>query len=327
MTIFQSDLTLKKTEVKENPIWVMVHKEVSAHLRSWQFIVLLILIILTFFGSMYVAMSNLGQVVSNTKDPDHLLIYLKLLTVTDGSLPPFHVFINFLGPILGISLGFNAINSEQQQGTLTRIMAQPIYRDNVLLSKFISSILIVSTLLLSLTLLMIGGGILLSGVLIELEELLRILFYVVICVFYISFWYGLAIIFSIKFKQPATSAITSMGVWIFLTIFYSILINLLSKVLLNGSTSTSYSQSAVVLNLMGLTPSQLYNDATTTLLIPKVRSLGPLSMEQMAGAIPNSLPFGESIMIVWPQISGLVAVTIVTFAIAYYLFMRKEVKN
>jgi ABC-2 type transport system permease protein len=50
-------------------------------------------------------------------------------------------------------------------------------------------------------------------------------------------------------------------------------------------------------------------------------------MEQMAGAIPSPLPFKESIMIVWPQVSGLLASTAGCFALAYYLFMRREIRS
>ncbi|MBD0831528.1 ABC transporter permease [Aestuariibaculum sp. TT11] len=304
----------------------MVRKEISDHIRSWQFIILSLIIAFTFFESLYVAINNLSSAVSNTKDPDHLLVYLKLLTTTDGTLPPFHVFISFLGPLLGISLGFNAINSEQQNGTLIRVMAQPVYRDNLLLSKFISVTILISTMFLSLTLFMIGGGLLITGVPIEIEEVIRILSYIIICVFYVEFWFSLSIIFSIKFKQAATAAIASIGLWLFFTIFYNIIINIVSKVITPKSSLFSPGRYSWIETLFHMSPNQLYTDATTTLLMPKVRSLGPMSMEELAGAIPNSLPIRDSLLIVWPQVSGLISATIVCFALAYYFFMRKEIK-
>ena len=82
-----------------------------------------------------------------------------------------------------------------------------------------------------------------------------------------------------------------------------------------------------ILNLLRIAPSQLYSDATTTLLMPSVRSLGPVTMEQMAGAVPAPLPFKESLMIVWPQVSGLLAATVVCFAVSYLLFMRREIRS
>jgi len=83
----------------------------------------------------------------------------------------------------------------------------------------------------------------------------------------------------------------------------------------------------LILDLLRLAPSQLYTDATTTLLMPSVRSLGPLTMEQMAGAIPSPLPLRESLLIVWPHVSGLLAATTVCFAITYFMFMRREIRT
>ena len=309
---------------------VMVGKEITDQVQSWRFIVLLILIGLTFFGAMYVSASNIKSVLSNTQDPDRLFLYLKLLTTTDGSLPPFHVFLSFLGPLLGISLGFDAINSEQNNGTLTRLMAQPVYRDNLLLSKFVSSLVVVSYLFASLTLLMIGTGLFVTGVRIEAEEVLRIFSFVFLSIIYVGFWLGLSILLSIKFRQTATSALTAIGIWLFFTVFYQIVMNLAVKAFLPDPQYLSQleilSYNEIILNLMRLAPSQLYTDATTTLLMPSVRSLGPVIMEQMAGAIPSPLPYKESMMIVWPQVTGLLAATVFCFALSYYIFMRREIR-
>src|SRR5690606_14862935 len=87
-----------------HPFWVIVDKEVSDHVRSWRFIVLLFLILLTCFGSLYTSLSSIGETVK-ANEPNDMFFFLKLFTLSDGTLPPFHVFIGFLGPLLGISLG------------------------------------------------------------------------------------------------------------------------------------------------------------------------------------------------------------------------------
>ncbi len=314
-----------------SPFWVIVSKEMADHIRSWRFIVLFLLIVLTFLASMYVSLGNLKQAVGNTTDPDHIFLYLKLLTATQNSMPPFHVFLSFLGPLLGISLGFDAVNAEKNNGTLIRLMAQPVYRDNLLLAKFVSTLIIVSTLFIALVLLMIGGGLLITGVRMEPQELLRILVFVAISILYVGFWLSLSILLSIGLKQAATSALTAIGIWLFFTVFYQVLVNLVVRTVLPDPDFLSSQQIAryneLILTLLRVSPSQLYTDATTTLLMPSVRSLGPVTMEQMAGAIPAPLPFRESLMIVWPQVSGLVASTVVCFAIGYYIFMRREIRS
>ncbi|HEU4555741.1 MAG TPA: ABC transporter permease subunit [Chitinophaga sp.] len=314
-----------------SPFFVMVRKEVADQVRSWRFIILAGLILFTFLGSLYVSMANISKAVSNVRDPDHLYLYLKLLTTTDGSLPPFHVFIGFLGPLLGIALGFDAINSEQSNGTLIRLMAQPVYRDSLINAKFVASIIVISTLFFSLSLLMIGGGLIVTGVKMEPAEFIRIMCFTVLSVIYVAFWLNLAILLSVKFRQTATSALTAIAIWLFFTVFYQILLRIIVSALLPDPGSLSQEQVAsyngVIMTVLRLVPSQLYTDATTTLLMPSVRSLGPLTMEQMAGAIPSPLSVRESLMIVWPQVSGLIAATVVCFALSYYLFMRREIRT
>lgn len=315
----------------ESPFTVMVRKEVADHVRSWRFIVMVILIILTFIGSMYMALENIRKAVANETDPDHLFVYLKLLTITDKTFPPFHVFMSFLGPLLGIALGFDAVNAEKNNGTLTLLLAQPVYRDNLLLAKFTGALIVISVLFFSLGLLMMGGGLIITGVPIEPVEFLRIMGFIVMTILYVGFWLSLSICLSVVFKHAATSALTAIGIWLFFAFFYSFVVNIIASALLPDKgfmePDAVMSYNNFLLNLLRIAPGQLYNDATTILLRPSIRSLGPLTMEQIAGAIPSPLPLKESIMIVWPQISGLVAAITVCFALTYGLFMRKEIRT
>ncbi|MBS1562964.1 MAG: ABC transporter permease subunit, partial [Bacteroidetes bacterium] len=288
-------------------------------------------ILLTFAGCLYISLTNLKAAVANENDPNRMFLYLKLLTTSDGSLPTFHIFISFLGALLGISLGFDAVNAEKNAGTLIRLMAQPVYRDSLLLAKFLAALMIVAALFLSLALLMIGGGILITGVKIEGPEFIRIMAFVVVTVLYIAFWLALSMLLSVKCRQATTSALSAIGIWLFFTIFYRILVGMIARAFAPESPFPTdpdiLSYNRLVLDILRLAPSQLYTDATTTLLIPSVRSLGPLTVEQMAGAIPSPLPLRESLLIVWPQVTGLIAASAVCFALGYWLFMRKEIRN
>jgi ABC-2 type transport system permease protein len=317
-----------------HPFWVIVGKEMSDHVRSWRFIILLSLILLTCFGSLYTALNNIGLPgKSGPGHPDSGFFFLQLFTATDGTLPSFVVFINFLGPLLGITMGFDAVNSELSRGTLSRVLAQPVHRDYLLNGKFVASLLVVGILFFALTFLVMGLGLIVIGIPPTASEFLRILAFVLLSVLYVAFWLNLSIFFSVRFRQPATSALTAIAAWLFLTIFYPILIRMVAKALapdpgmfppMDGDGG-GYQHT--VLSLLRFAPGQLFSDATTTLLMPVVRSLGPLTMEQVAGAIPNPLPVGESVLIVWPQLTGLIAATVLCFAFSYLSFMRKEIRS
>ena len=313
----------------KHPFWVIVHKEIADHVHSLRFIILISIIVLTCMGALYTALTNIGAAIK-PDDPDGSFLFLKLFTVSDGTLPSFVLFINFLGPLLGIALGFDAVNSEQNKGTLSRMLAQPIHRDCIINAKFVAALIIIGALLFALGLLVMGCGLIAIGIPPTPEEFWRIILFIITGIFYVAFWLNISILFSLCFRQAATSALASVAVWLFFSVFYAMIVNVVAKALSPSGMVAVYHQISYqkfILGLMRLAPSELFNEATTTLLMPSIRSLGPLTMEQLQGAIPSPLPLGESIMIVWSQLTGLIAATVVCFAISYIVFMRREVRS
>ncbi len=80
------------------------------------------------------------------------------------------------------------------------------------------------------------------------------------------------------------------------------------------------------MTLNRFSPGTLYDDATSALLNPSVRSLGVLIYEQVDRAIVGALSFGQSLILVWPQIIALVGCILVFFTVGYVLFMREEIR-
>lgn len=312
-----------------SPFLTIVYKEVADHIKSWRFIILVAIIALTCFGSVYTAVTTMGKDVKQS-DPETAFFFLKLFTVSDGSIPAFFAFIGFLGPLLGIALGFDAINSEQNKGTLSRILAQPIPRDYVINAKFVAALIVISVMLFALGFLVMGFGLIFIGIPPTAGEFMRIIFFLVLSIVYVAFWLNLSIFFSIKFRQPATSALSGIAIWLFFTIFYALIISMATRTITPQQFAPDYVMvrfENIKLALMRLAPNQLFSEATTTLLMPNIRSLGPLTIEQIEGTIPGPLPLGQSLLLVWPQLTGLIASTILCFVLSFRLFMRREIRS
>ncbi|WP_377067346.1 ABC transporter permease [Negadavirga shengliensis] len=312
-----------------HPFWVIVHKEISDHVRSWRLTILAAIIIIACAGSLIAGLMNFREAVKSA-DSDDAFFFLNLFTASGSGLPSFVVFVSFLGPLLGIGLGFDAINSEQNRGTLGRIMAQPIYRDHWINAKFTAALLVVSILFFALGFLVLGLGLIKIGIAPTVEEFLRIMLFILVSIFYVAFWLNLSIFFSVRFRQAATSALSCIAVWLFLTVFYGIIVNMIAKVAAPSEMATPQEiirYQEFVINLLRILPSQLYSDATTTLLTPSIRSLSPLTSEQIYGTIPSPLPLGQSVMLVWGQLTGLISATVICFAMAYLSFMKKEIRS
>ena len=317
-----------KTYQSSHPFWVIVQKEVMDHVNSWRFMILLTLMFLTTIASLYTAMSSLQSAIA--EDTKTSFVFLKLFTATDGTLPPFITFVSLLGPIIGIALGFDAVNSERSRGTLSRLLAQPIPRDYIINAKLVASLIVIAIMIATLGLLMIGLGILLTGIPPIPEEFWRIVFFLLVSIVYIGVWLNLAIMFSVRFRQAATSALSSLAVWLFFTLFFSMIVNIVVAATLPTQITDPgqiIGYQGFVQNLLRISPSQLFSEATTTLLVPTIRTLGPITIEQAYGAIAGPLPLGQSILLVWPQLTCLVAVAFIIFGISYVLFMKQEVRS
>ncbi|GAH82381.1 unnamed protein product, partial [marine sediment metagenome] len=189
-------------------------KELSDNFASWRFIILFALVLLAGVSAIYVAAENIREAVTEaSKSPFAAtetirFVFLKLYT-TSGQVIPFSflTFIVFFVPIVGIALGFDAINSEKNSGTLSRLLSQPIYRDAVINGKFLAGVVTLSIMLASIVMLVAGIGLIRIGVPPTSEEILRLMAFLGIGIVYGAFWLGLAMLFSIFFQRVATSAL------------------------------------------------------------------------------------------------------------------------
>jgi ABC-2 type transport system permease protein len=287
--------------------------------------ILELLILLTAFGTVYAAIQNLLTTIS--EDP---FLFLKLFTTARDPLPAFVGFLGFLVPLMAISLGFDAVNGEFNRRTLSRVLAQPIYRDALLFGKFLAGLFTLALALTAMWLLIMGLGLLRVGIPPNGEEVARSLWFLVATIFYGGIWLAVALVFSIISRQPATAALASIAVWLFFTIFWGIIANLLAQVLSPiqfGFPQEVLAQVQLEQTLTRLSPNTLYSEITLALLRPTVRALGLVLPIQLEGAVLGTpLPLSQSLLLIWPQLTGLVAATILLFALGYVLFQRQEIR-
>ena len=310
-------------------------KELADHFSSYRFVILFALIAMVSFITSYMAGINLKESLEGVAKPK--FVFLMLFNTT-GALFSMVQFVAFFGPLIGIVLGFDVINRERADGTLIKIISQPIFRDSVINGKFLAGVTTITIMLVSIVLVISGLGLMLLGVVPGAEEIWRLLFYIIISIFYISFWLGLSILFSIFFKSIATSALASVALWIFLSFFVSLGASVLADMVAPANAPGSDSTEAMVRNIRVkqvislFSPMSLYTNASATIVDPMRKTtealvlMGPLE-KLSAGRFQNPLPMGQSILVVYPYIVVLIALTLVCFAISYLVFMLQEIRT
>jgi ABC-2 type transport system permease protein len=182
-----------------------------------------------------------------------------------------------------------------------------------------------------LWLLVMGLGLLMLGIPPGTEEVARALIFLVVTIAYAGVWLALALLFSILFRSAATAALVALGLWLFLTILWP---------LLSPALAASVTTATDVLGALDtqqafarVSPSALFNEVVAVILDPSVRSTQQSMLSAMGlvllerGAVPDApIPLLQSLLIVWAQIVGLVAGSILLYVAGYVVFQRQEVR-
>jgi ABC-2 type transport system permease protein len=299
-------------------------KELADNLSSARMRLLEILIFVTGAGAVYATIGAVRDTVS--EDP---FVFLRIFTEARAPLPSFVAFLGFLIPIVGIALGFDCVNSEFNRRTMSRVLAQPIYRDALLFGKFLSGLTTLAVMLAALWLFVIGLAILLLGLPPSTEEVLRGFAFLVVAIAYGGVWLALAMLFSVAFRSAATAALAALAVWLLFAFFWTMLVSLAAPLIAPPDpydVNSLLHSATVAQDLSRLSPNTLFAETTLALLNPSTRALGLVLSTQLEGAVSAPLPFSESLALVWPQVTGLFAAFILLFTGAYVMFQRQEVR-
>ncbi len=302
----------------------ILRKELADYVTSVRFVILFLLAIFASAAGLVAA----SQGIRGASLPEGF-VFLGLFTTSGNVIPSLTYLVALIVPIIGITLGFDAINSERSGGTLSRVLSQPIFRDSLINGKFLAGVVTLSIMVTGMLLLVTGYGLSMIGVPPSAEEIIRIFIYLFLTIIYGAFWMGMAILFSVLFRKVAASLLLSLALWL----FFSIFILLIAPGIANAIVPTAdASQVELVRNvelqrmITRLSPNILFQEATTVLLLPLVRSLGMVTMSQAAYMLPNPLSLGQSILLIWPHITSLVSLSAICFAISYVLFMKQEIR-
>jgi ABC-2 type transport system permease protein len=316
-------------------IVTIFRKEMEDHFSSTRFVLMSGLIVMV--GVIIASMVGMGIQEELRGMTKPTLIFLMLFTST-GKLFSFVQFIGFFGPLIGIILGFDAINRERVSRTLSKVVSQPIYRDSIINAKFLAGATTIAVILGAIILIISGLGIWLVGVVPGAEEIWRLVIYLIVSLLYISFWLGISILFSVVFRSISTSALASIALWIFFSFFISLGAGVLSDAIAPINQSAGADPNMIIKHEQVLritssfSPMNLYSDATSTILDPMRKTtqslvlMGPLERLSLT-RFQNPLPLVQSIFIVIPHLVSIVAITFLCFGICYAIFMRQEIRT
>ncbi|MCP8313369.1 MAG: ABC transporter permease [archaeon] len=306
-------------------------KEIADHVGSKRYIVLFSLILLLSTMSAYQGV----EFIRNNPNAGFMAIF-------SGAQVGFSFtyLLVFFGPIIGLALGFDAINKERTSGSLSVLLAQPIYRDSVINGKFLGGIAALSLLTVSTITIMCGVAVPFLGFGPTLDDVSRITLFTLLTVLYLAFWLSLGILYSTVTKKTSTSILMSVTTWLFCAIVITVIAMLVANTVApitmpTGGNATipfespEYREllqrwSTIQTNIQRISPAYLYSEAASSILGTTIATFG-------FGGLGRGTPFrppelSQGLLTSWPQITALAVGLIICFVAAYMLFLRREIR-
>ena len=314
---------------------IVARKEFADHVSSARFFVLLVVLGAAAIVPLYFASDTIKSVASQVTDTRDAFLALFLVTSQGTPIPNVYNFVGIVAPLLGVAFAFDAVNSERTDGTLPRLLSQPIYRDDVVNGKFAAGLAAITLVLVAVVGIIAGFGIFRLGIVPGADEVIRLLAWLVLTVLWVGLWLAFGLLLSVVIRRAATAALVGFGVWLLVAIFGQLIIGLISKIVAPvesaGSLQDYVSLSGLSATVERLLPLTLYQEASGVLLNPTVTTVStPTTVGQwqqwQQQAQGQLLTFDQSVLLIWPQVVALVAMAAVCFAAAYIYFMRQEVR-
>ena len=237
---------------------------------------------------------------------------------------------SLVGGVLAIAISFDTINSERQRGSLSTLLSYPIYRDSIIYGKYLGGLMIVS--LVSVITFLSGVVVFVSvtGLAMTFDTVIRLLLFFGVSFIYMAFFLAVGLLLSILLKQPSTSLLASMIVWLASIQLIPNLGYAIGQILFpirmsftngrpNFTMQTGFESLRTI--IAGLSPSQTYENIVNTFLTTS-------TMQFSSGSTPTvvSINIQQALMQSLPSLIYFVGLLIAIFAVAYVVFTRQEIR-
>ncbi|BAI61057.1 putative ABC transporter [Methanocella paludicola SANAE] len=137
----------------------------------------------------------------------------------------FALLFSILGMILSVSMGFDQVSREKEEGTLKTVLSSPMYRDALINGKSLGAIVTLA-IVIAATFLMTIAVMLLYGVVPVADDLLRLAVFFIAALLYCTVFFAIAMLMSTVAKNSAMAVIFTIGI-VFLMLIFSILSSLI----------------------------------------------------------------------------------------------------
>jgi len=197
---------------------IVAGKEFRDHIQSKRFLIIFGILLLVVFLALNDGLNEYNQRLDTYK-----AVVSRIQSAPQGNTPmpqkpsPLMIFYSMLsyftpiGAVLAISMGFDLISKEREEGSLKSLLSHPLFRDNVIIGKLLGA-LGVFTIVIFIVTLICTGFLMMYGISPSGDEALRIAAYMFFSLLFLISFFSIALACSVIAPSSGLSVTYCIGI-------------------------------------------------------------------------------------------------------------------
>jgi ABC-2 type transport system permease protein len=202
---------------------IVAGKEFRDHIQNKRFLIIFGILLLVVFLSLNDGLNEYNQRLDTYK-----AVVSRVQSAPQGNTPmpqkpsPLMIFYSMIsyftpiGAVLAISMGFDLISKEKEEGSLKSLLSHPLFRDNVIIGKLLGA-LGVFTIVTFIVTLICTGFLMMSGISPSGNETLRIAAYMFFSLLFLISFFSIALACSVIAPSSGLSVTYCIGIVIIIS--------------------------------------------------------------------------------------------------------------
>jgi ABC-2 type transport system permease protein len=204
-----------------NKHFIIAKKEFQDIFRSRTFSIMLMLLLTLTVTSILVSTLIFKSQVTQYENSLAVLQSLgKIPTEAAPQLFPLNLlrgvvdYLEIIGAIIGILLGYLSISKEKNTKTLKLLLSRPVTKKDIIAGKILGNLLFVSLTILFVAAVTLASFYIIGGITLTSVELIKMLIFVIISIVYIMVFFTLAFFLSVQQKNLSNALIICFVIWL-----------------------------------------------------------------------------------------------------------------
>lgn len=197
---------------------IVAGKEFRDHIQSKRFLIIFGILLLVVFLSLNNGLTNYNERLDTYK-----AVTSRIQSAPQGNTPmpqkpsPLMIFYSMIsyftpiGAVLAISMGFDLISKEKEEGSLKSLLSHPLFRDNVIVGKLVGA-LGVFTIVIFIVTLICTGFLMIYGLSPSGDETVRIAAYMLFSLLFLITFFSIALACSVIAPSSGLSVTYCIGI-------------------------------------------------------------------------------------------------------------------